>query len=112
MPNKRGKVKVREKTLKRLRKGMSENEDREVRSIRETCRWDKGDVNKCVSQKGSVWDNEGRKGKGKEECWKALVGEKGLERGGGGAKRKRKKSTPMRLKAQTRGKSHQESRYK
>lgn len=44
MPNKRGKVKVREKTLKRLRKGMSDKEDREVRFIRETCRWDKGDM--------------------------------------------------------------------
>lgn len=40
---------------------------------------------------------EQRKGKGKEECWKALRGEKGPE---GGAKCKRKKSsTPNRLKA-------------
>lgn len=44
MPNQRGKAKVREKTLKRLRKGMSEKEDRKVRFIRETCRWDKGDM--------------------------------------------------------------------
>lgn len=33
-------------------------------------------------------------------------------RAAGDAKRKRKKSTPMSLKAQARGKSHQESRNK
>lgn len=43
MPNKRGKVKVGEKTPERVRKRMSEKEDREVRFMRETCRWD-GDM--------------------------------------------------------------------
>lgn len=44
MPNKRGKMKVRQKTVESVRKGMSEKEDGEVGFRRERCRW-AGDVN-------------------------------------------------------------------
>lgn len=55
MPNERGKMKVREKTLKRVRKGMSEKD-----GMKETCEqvWQ--------LERECMWNNEGRGGNGKK----------------------------------------------